>query len=243
MEEEKKKDVTGEEEAVEKPSDSETEKKVGEEEVDNQGVPLKNRLAESERKRKALEERMTKVEELFTQQNSAVQYPYQPQQPMTSPQQQEQTDQTKLPPETQKLLDDWYGKKRSQERLQEADMWLFNQDPQNWTNNSQEAMGIIRSNAALQNQFNADPLGAAKQAKKILDARREVLKKPKEEPVGEEESKVKEQERIAKIKETTTTSGKTTPAPKKDKVDEAYKKAVDWGSNRDIADYFKSKLE
>lgn len=274
-EEEKNQDVTeekgAEEETTETPSDSETEKQDGgKEEVDSQGVPLKNRLAESERKRKALEERMTKIEEAFTQQNSTVQYPYQPQQPTTLPQQSGQASTTKVPPETQEILDSWYTKKRGEEKIQEADRWMYDQDPERWQANSQEAMGIIRSNIALQNQFNVDPLGAAKQAKKILDTRRNLLKKPdgqsnagaevkpKVEEQTQEQAKeqtnneqvneqaneqTKEQERIEKIKKTTTTTGKTTPLQKREATSDSYNQAVKTGNKSDVAKYFYENID
>lgn len=217
----------------------------GQEQLDEKGVPLKNRLAESERKREALESRLSKLEETF----SDKQYPTYPPPPPVQPVQQPESDGAKkIDPEVQKLLDRHYNDRRSKERTKEADAWLYRQcanDKSDFYRDAQQLNSIIYERRL---PFGDDPVGATRDAYEILKQRRQALAKP--DPVVEQEQQVKQEkqatqktEQAEKIKKTTTTPGGAAPIQKRNVTSDSYNQACKTGKPNDVTKYFFESID
>ncbi len=213
------------------------------EEVDAQGVPLKNRLAESERKLTEANDRLKKIEESYAVPKP--QYPVYPQQnyqqPTVQPQQPGTPEQ-----QAQEFVKnpDIYIKNQvdagiQKIRMQDADTWIRRQDPTNYDRNAQDVVNVIREQGLTQ-ACNADPVGVASHAYDVVQKRRAALHPPAA-PAPAEAVKDKEAQRVQKIKKTTTPSGKAAPAQKPNIKGDLYNKALESGKPEDVAKYFEGQ--
>lgn len=186
------------------------------EEVDERGVPWKNVALEARRKMEALEEKLNRIEQTIPRPTFG--------QPVSQPKPVDPVEKVKkFAADPDAFFDEKYQKLRYQDRLRDAEMWLREQDPNNYLDTEKKVIDTMREYGIQ----NPDPLLAVKKAYGLI---KKLTPSPKQ----------TDSQRQELLKRKQTESGNRPPAlAKKDKiVSDIRKKAVQSSSDADMRDFF-----
>jgi len=211
-------------------SEPQAEATTPDEPVDEQGVPYKNRAAESQRRMESMQLEIQELKASMQQQT-----PVAPQQPQTPVDPKANLDKfVELGP------DAWYEQRRQQERkqdlMQQADKFIYDTDPNNYKQNVQHVFDTARE---WNIDLNANPVLGVK---KVFELRKLQGKMAAKAQLPSPEKKAADKKRVADIKKTQPEGGAKPPAPPVDRTSESLVNLKKRGSKADVKAYLTDYL-
>jgi hypothetical protein len=212
-------------------------------EVDDRGVPLKNRVAELTRKLEDTQERIRRFEE--ERMNQTTVRPIAdstPQIPSVRKTREQVIEEINLDPEgwiDRKLQERESQKEivRQQERMKDAEKLIYDKDPSNFRENVTRVVGIINK-YRISTANPVDGIQAALEILKNEQKLKDLVSKSTTQQMNDEDKA-----RIDSIKKTQTPTGATSKPQVTSDDSEVYKKRlIESGTEKDATNYFRNTL-